>query len=205
VSRFASSLFMMFGASVSLAATPATDSRVSFVSCPIVRDTSSVPCWLAEYEGVLYFLTLQSDVSAPVNPPANPGTNAPPTPGPVSQGAQVPVQQTATQFAKTNDKAPGISAPAAPAAVEISARIPALLDQSTEDATAARALKEAESLQPRAIAASDKIGLSLVRANALAMLCKDTKSCEIIDTIKERGASTVYAEKIAIMVRTCAQ
>jgi len=60
---------MMFGASVSLAATPATDSRVSFVSCPIVRDTSSVPCWLAEYEGVLYFLTLQTDVSAPVNPP----------------------------------------------------------------------------------------------------------------------------------------
>ena len=69
MSRFASSLFMMFGASVSLAATPATDSRVSFVSCPIVRDTSSVPCWLAEYEGVLYFLTLQTDVSAPVNPP----------------------------------------------------------------------------------------------------------------------------------------
>jgi hypothetical protein len=34
-----------------------------------VRDTSSVPCWLAEYEGVTYFLTLQTDVSAPVNPP----------------------------------------------------------------------------------------------------------------------------------------
>jgi hypothetical protein len=43
--------------------------RLSFVACPIVRDTSSVPCWLAEYEGQLYFLTLQTDVSAPVNPP----------------------------------------------------------------------------------------------------------------------------------------
>jgi hypothetical protein len=43
--------------------------RLSFVACPIVRDTSSVPCWLAEYRGELYFLTLQTDVSAPVNPP----------------------------------------------------------------------------------------------------------------------------------------
>jgi hypothetical protein len=34
-----------------------------------VRDTASVPCWLAEYDGELYFLTLQADVSAPVNPP----------------------------------------------------------------------------------------------------------------------------------------
>ena len=42
----------------------------NFVSCPIVRDTASVPCWLAEYDGELYFLTLQTDVSAPVNPPS---------------------------------------------------------------------------------------------------------------------------------------
>jgi hypothetical protein len=41
----------------------------NFVACPIVRDTATVPCWLAEYEGQLYFLTLQTDVSAPVNPP----------------------------------------------------------------------------------------------------------------------------------------
>lgn len=41
----------------------------NFVSCPIVRDTASVPCWLTEYEGELYFLTLQSDVTAPVTPP----------------------------------------------------------------------------------------------------------------------------------------
>jgi hypothetical protein len=43
--------------------------RKNFVSCPIVRDTASVPCWLAEYEGETYFLTLQTDVSAPVTPP----------------------------------------------------------------------------------------------------------------------------------------
>ena len=43
--------------------------RRNFVACPIIRDTASVPCWLAEYEGELYFLTLQTDVSAPVTPP----------------------------------------------------------------------------------------------------------------------------------------
>ena len=44
--------------------------RTNFVTCPIVRDTASVPCWLAEHNGELYFLTLQTDVSAPVNPPS---------------------------------------------------------------------------------------------------------------------------------------
>jgi hypothetical protein len=52
-----------------LAAAAAPGERLSFVACPIVRDTSTVPCWLAEYRGELYFLTLQTDVSAPVNPP----------------------------------------------------------------------------------------------------------------------------------------
>lgn len=43
--------------------------RRNFVACPVVRDTQSVPCWLAEHDGELYFLTLQTDVSAPVTPP----------------------------------------------------------------------------------------------------------------------------------------
>lgn len=52
-----------------LTAAPKPGDRLSFVSCPIVRDTRTVPCWLAEYEGETWFLTLQTDVSAPVNPP----------------------------------------------------------------------------------------------------------------------------------------
>jgi hypothetical protein len=47
----------------------ADGTRTNFVSCPIVRDTASVPCWLAEYDGELYFLTVQSDVTSPVTPP----------------------------------------------------------------------------------------------------------------------------------------
>jgi outer membrane protein OmpA-like peptidoglycan-associated protein len=54
-------------ATVSTSAAP--ELHRNFVTCPIVRDTSTVPCWLAEYKGELYFLTLQTDVSAPVNPP----------------------------------------------------------------------------------------------------------------------------------------
>ena len=41
----------------------------NFVSCPIVRDTNTVPCWLSEYEGELYYLGIQTDISAPFHPP----------------------------------------------------------------------------------------------------------------------------------------
>ena len=61
---------LLLGAGAPVALAAATDPALrNFVACPIVRDTASVPCWLAEYDGELYFLTLQADVSAPVNPP----------------------------------------------------------------------------------------------------------------------------------------
>lgn len=41
----------------------------NFKSCPIVRDTDTVPCWLAEHEGELYYLGIQTDVSSPFHPP----------------------------------------------------------------------------------------------------------------------------------------
>ena len=68
MSRFVVSLALTGWASVVAAAAPPANHR-NFIACPVVRDTSSVPCWLAEYEGETYFLTLQTDVSAPVNPP----------------------------------------------------------------------------------------------------------------------------------------
>jgi hypothetical protein len=43
--------------------------RVSFVSCPIVQDTKTVPCWLSEYEGQEYYLGIQTDISADFDPP----------------------------------------------------------------------------------------------------------------------------------------
>jgi hypothetical protein len=62
---------LLAGCIVSVAAVcvGADGPRRNFVSCPIVRDTASVPCWLAEYDGELYYLTIQSDVTSPVTPP----------------------------------------------------------------------------------------------------------------------------------------
>jgi hypothetical protein len=59
---------VVLGFGTAIAAPPAGE-RISFVSCPIVRDTRSVPCWLSEYRDDLYYLTIQSDVSAEVQPP----------------------------------------------------------------------------------------------------------------------------------------
>jgi hypothetical protein len=44
-------------------ATPAVSSRLQFVACPIVRDTKTQPCWLAEHEGELYYLGQQGGVA----------------------------------------------------------------------------------------------------------------------------------------------
>jgi len=41
----------------------------SFLACPIVRDTKTVPCFLAEYNGELYFLGIQQDITAAFHPP----------------------------------------------------------------------------------------------------------------------------------------
>lgn len=41
----------------------------SFVACPIVRDTKTVPCFLAEYDGETYFLGIQQDITADFHPP----------------------------------------------------------------------------------------------------------------------------------------
>src|SRR5215471_9166073 len=43
--------------------------RKNFVSCPVVQDTKTVPCWLSEYGGELYYLGIQTDSSADFHPP----------------------------------------------------------------------------------------------------------------------------------------
>jgi outer membrane protein OmpA-like peptidoglycan-associated protein len=55
---------------LTLALVPATFAQQrSFVACPIVRDTKTVPCLLAEYEGETYYLTIQQDIQAELYPP----------------------------------------------------------------------------------------------------------------------------------------
>jgi hypothetical protein len=47
---------------------PPADHR-NFLACPIVRDTKTVPCFLAEMDGELYFLGVQEDTGADWYPP----------------------------------------------------------------------------------------------------------------------------------------
>jgi outer membrane protein OmpA-like peptidoglycan-associated protein len=48
--------------------TPPAERR-HFVACPIVRDTSTVPCWLADYDGELYYLGAQGSSASAFYPP----------------------------------------------------------------------------------------------------------------------------------------
>lgn len=48
---------------------PAPGTRRNFVACPVVQDTRTVPCWLAEYDGETYFLAVQEDTGADLYPP----------------------------------------------------------------------------------------------------------------------------------------
>ena len=50
-------------------AAEAAEQHLNFVSCPILRDTKTVPCWLAEYQGELYYLGIQQDAAAEFYPP----------------------------------------------------------------------------------------------------------------------------------------
>ena len=46
---------------IALLSSTLTAQQLSFIACPVVRDTKTVPCWLAEYEGELYYLGVQED------------------------------------------------------------------------------------------------------------------------------------------------
>ena len=59
---------MRLGFFLAVAIVAAGQSR-SFVSCPIVRDTKTVPCFLAEYDGELYYLGIQQDITSEFHPP----------------------------------------------------------------------------------------------------------------------------------------
>jgi hypothetical protein len=56
---------------IAMACGTAADGRsLAIVACPIIQDTPSVPCWIVEHDGETYYLGIQSDVSAPFNPPS---------------------------------------------------------------------------------------------------------------------------------------
>ena len=61
-------LVLWGAANAAWAAGPPADRR-NFVACPIIRDTNTVPCWLSEYKGELYYLGVQVDFGSEFWPP----------------------------------------------------------------------------------------------------------------------------------------
>ncbi len=52
-----------------VAQTKAPENRRNFIACPVMRDTKTTPCWLAEYNGETYFLGSGGAVSDNFHPP----------------------------------------------------------------------------------------------------------------------------------------
>jgi outer membrane protein OmpA-like peptidoglycan-associated protein len=52
-----------------IGALAALGQQKNFIACPIVRDTKTVPCFLAEYEGETYYLGIQQDITSDFHPP----------------------------------------------------------------------------------------------------------------------------------------
>ncbi len=50
-------------------ALPCLAQHLNFLACPVVRDTKTVPCFLADYKGETYFLGIQQDITADFYPP----------------------------------------------------------------------------------------------------------------------------------------
>ncbi|MFN0111835.1 MAG: OmpA family protein [Blastocatellia bacterium] len=61
-------LFLTSGTKATRNDTPPANRR-NFVACPIVRDSKTMPCWLAEYDGELYYLGQQGSSSSEFYPP----------------------------------------------------------------------------------------------------------------------------------------
>jgi outer membrane protein OmpA-like peptidoglycan-associated protein len=58
-----------WGFSLLLVCAIAFGQQRSFISCPIVRDTKTVPCYLAEYDGELYYLGMQQEIASEFHAP----------------------------------------------------------------------------------------------------------------------------------------
>jgi hypothetical protein len=86
--------------------------------------------------------------------------------------------------------------------VDVAARLDVLMLESSDEATAARALREAQNLMPRAIGAQ-VVGLTLVQVNALAMQSDDAASCKLLRGVQGRAKGTRYESKVKDLLESC--
>jgi eukaryotic-like serine/threonine-protein kinase len=136
---------------------------------------------------------------------------APPLPDSIRTVTDSPVSQAVTTQppVRLSTKLSGASAesskekPLPAAATDVGARLPTLLDRSAADATAQDALDEARRLEPRATSTRDRVGLGLVKAQALGILNRDAESCRVLRSIENSSRTTSYEKDVTRLLNNC--
>ena len=160
--------------------------------------------------GVLFMGKGASTSGASAAPAPTVSTSATATPaGGVVAPAGSPAVGAPAKPAGTAPAAAGRTAASTPASSagaagpDIGKRLPALLSMSAEDATAPKALSEAQELAPRATRQQDLVGLAVVRAQALGMLGREAESCTVLHSVESTAGATPYGATVVRLLGSC--
>lgn len=80
-------------------------------------------------------------------------------------------------------------------------RLKVLLEQSTDDATADAARREAQSLLPKATTDDERVGLILVQAQAYGMKNDTARGCPLLRDIAEKATMTSHAQQVKSVLK----
>jgi serine/threonine-protein kinase len=89
----------------------------------------------------------------------------------------------------------------ASALTDTEARVASLVMLSTDSSAARRALDSVSALSPQATSRSERAGLSLARAQALAFLQRDDEACSMLKSVKGISAGTRYESDISRLLK----
>jgi serine/threonine-protein kinase len=89
----------------------------------------------------------------------------------------------------------------ASALTDTEARVASLVVLSTDSSAARRALDSVSALSPQATSRSERAGLSLARAQALAFLQRDDEACSTLKSVKGISAGTRYESDISRLLK----
>jgi predicted Ser/Thr protein kinase len=81
------------------------------------------------------------------------------------------------------------------------ARVASLVMLSTDSSAARRALDEVSTLSPQATSRSERAGLGLAQAQALAFLQRDDEACSALNSVKGISAGTRYESDISRLLK----
>ncbi len=122
-----------------------------------------------------------------------------PNPG-AGQVAQAPTGQPSSvpSNSQTKSATPPKSTPGAPT---IADRLPKLLEESTDDAKADAARREAVSLLPKATTDDERVGLILVQAQAFGIKNDTARGCPLLRDIAEKAKLTSHASQVSSVLK----